>query len=74
MLYSGKFKQKIDHHPSIDLERQKGQIIGGNLSILYSLMGSPSDLNTDGKILFIEDFDEYLYHIDRMDDEPQKKW
>ncbi len=44
----------------------KGEIIGGNLSILYSLLGSPSDINTDNKILFIEDLDEYLYHIDRM--------
>ncbi len=42
------------------------QLVGGNLSILYSLCGSPSALNTDGKILFIEDLDEYLYHIDRM--------
>ncbi len=44
----------------------KGEIIGGNLSILYSLLGSPTDINTDNKILFIEDLDEYLYHIDRM--------
>lgn len=44
----------------------KGQLVGGNLSILYSLCGSPSTLNTNGKILFIEDLDEYLYHIDRM--------
>ncbi|HET8885534.1 MAG TPA: LD-carboxypeptidase [Salinimicrobium sp.] len=44
----------------------KGEIIGGNLSMLYSLMGSPSDIKTDGKILFLEDLDEYLYHIDRM--------
>ena len=43
-----------------------GQIVGGNLSIIYSLLGSPSSLNTDGKILFLEDLDEYLYHIDRM--------
>ena len=43
-----------------------GQLIGGNLSILYSLCGSPSDIDTRGKILFIEDLDEYLYHIDRM--------
>jgi len=43
-----------------------GQLVGGNLSILYSLCGSPSAINTDGKILFIEDLDEYLYHIDRM--------
>ena len=43
-----------------------GQLVGGNLSILYSLCGSPSAINTDEKILFIEDLDEYLYHIDRM--------
>jgi muramoyltetrapeptide carboxypeptidase len=44
----------------------KGQLVGGNLSILYSLAGTSSDINTDGKILFLEDLDEYLYHIDRM--------
>lgn len=41
-------------------------LIGGNLSILHTLTGSNADINTDGKILFIEDLDEYLYHIDRM--------
>ncbi len=41
-------------------------LVGGNLSILYSLTGTRSDLNTSYKILFIEDVDEYLYHIDRM--------
>jgi muramoyltetrapeptide carboxypeptidase len=46
--------------------KASGHLIGGNLSILYSLCGSPSALNTKGKILFIEDLDEYLYHIDRM--------
>ncbi|WP_310993529.1 S66 peptidase family protein [Aequorivita marina] len=44
----------------------KGELVGGNLSVLYSLCGSNSAVNTDGKILFIEDLDEYLYHIDRM--------
>lgn len=43
-----------------------GELVGGNLSVLYSLLGSHSSINTDGKILFIEDLDEYLYHIDRM--------
>lgn len=43
-----------------------GLLIGGNLSILYSLCGSASDVDTRGKILFIEDLDEYIYHIDRM--------
>ena len=41
-------------------------LVGGNLSILYSLSGTNSDIDTKGKILFIEDLDEYLYHIDRM--------
>jgi muramoyltetrapeptide carboxypeptidase len=44
----------------------KGELVGGNLSILYSLMGTSSELDTTGKILFLEDVDEYLYHIDRM--------
>ncbi len=44
----------------------KGVLVGGNLSILYSLCGSSSSISTKGKILFIEDLDEYLYHIDRM--------
>lgn len=43
-----------------------GLLVGGNLSILYSLCGSESSISTKGKILFIEDLDEYLYHIDRM--------
>jgi len=46
--------------------KAKGQLVGGNLSILYSVLGSKTSLNTDGKILFIEDLGEYAYHIDRM--------
>lgn len=46
--------------------KAEGVVVGGNLSVLYSMMGSPSDIDTAGKILFIEDLDEYLYHIDRM--------
>lgn len=41
-------------------------VVGGNLSVLYSLLGSKSDIDTEGKILLLEDLDEYLYHIDRM--------
>ncbi len=43
-----------------------GNLIGGNLSMLYSLLGSETSIDTANKILFIEDLDEYLYHIDRM--------
>jgi len=44
----------------------EGILTGGNLSVLYSLMGSGSFPDMENKILFIEDLDEYLYHIDRM--------
>ena len=43
-----------------------GIVTGGNISILYSLMGTPTEFETNGKILFLEDVDEYLYHLDRM--------
>ena len=44
----------------------RGQLVGGNLSLLYALSGTPYDIDTRDKILFIEDLDEYLYHLDRM--------
>lgn len=44
----------------------KARVIGGNLSVLYSLLGSESFGDTNDLILLIEDLDEYLYHIDRM--------
>jgi muramoyltetrapeptide carboxypeptidase len=43
-----------------------GEITGGNLSLLYSLIGTKADPSTKGKILFIEEVGEYYYHIDRM--------
>jgi muramoyltetrapeptide carboxypeptidase len=43
-----------------------GELVGGNLSVLYSLLGSRSLPDTSSKILFLEDLDEYYYHIDRM--------
>jgi muramoyltetrapeptide carboxypeptidase len=46
--------------------KAKGVLVGGNLSLLYALQCSQSDIDTNGKILFLEDLDEYLYHIDRM--------
>lgn len=43
-----------------------GEITGGNLSIIYSLIGTPAEPDTKGKILFIEEVGEYYYHLDRM--------
>ena len=44
----------------------EGLLTGGNLKTIESLSASPSDISTDGKILFVEDAGEYLYSIDRM--------
>lgn len=44
----------------------KEEIVGGNLAIIYSLLGTNSDLDTNGKVLLIEDIGEFAYNIDRM--------
>jgi muramoyltetrapeptide carboxypeptidase len=44
----------------------EGEITGGNLSLIYSLIGTPAEPETEGRILFLEDVGEYFYHIDRM--------
>lgn len=64
------FGEKLSYTISSDSKNRmgtaSGELVGGNLSILYSLLGSPSAIDCKDKILFIEDLDEYLYHIDRM--------
>ena len=46
--------------------KAKGKLVGGNLSLVVSSMGTPYELDTKGKILFLEDIGEYPYKIDRM--------
>ena len=53
-------------HPLNRLGEAEAEIFGGNLSVLYGMLGSDSFPETDGNILFIEEVDEYIYHIDRM--------
>jgi muramoyltetrapeptide carboxypeptidase len=43
-----------------------GTLVGGNLSLIAHLTGTPCDIDTKGKILFLEDVGEYIYNIDRM--------
>ena len=43
-----------------------GEVTGGNLSLIYSMMGTAAEPETKGKIFFIEDVGEYFYHVDRM--------
>lgn len=66
LLFGKKNQYVFDTHPLNRNGICEGKLIGGNLSIIYSLLGSSSSYNTKGKILFLEDLDEYLYHIDRM--------
>lgn len=65
-LFGEKLKYKLQASERNRNGKAEGEIVGGNLSILYSMLGSDTSLNTDGKILFIEDVGEALYHIDRM--------
>ena len=44
----------------------EGQLVGGNLSILYSLLGTDDQIIYENSILFIEDLAEQIYHLDRM--------
>jgi muramoyltetrapeptide carboxypeptidase len=53
-------------HPFSVKGEAAGILTGGNLSVLCSISGSHSDNDFNGKILFIEDVGEYLYHVDRM--------
>lgn len=53
-------------HPLNRNGEGEGELIGGNLAMLAHLVGSRSDINTKGKILFLEDVGEYQYNIDRM--------
>jgi len=64
------FGEKVDYEFDTDFLSRKGQcrgeMVGGNLSVIYSLNGSVSEIDTDKKILFIEEVGENLYHFDRM--------
>ena len=53
-------------HKMNRIGQMEGKIVGGNLSVLYGMIESDTFPELDGKILFIEEVDEYIYHIDRM--------
>jgi muramoyltetrapeptide carboxypeptidase len=57
---------KISSNPANIWGQTSGELVGGNLKIIETLCGTSSNLKTEGKILFLEDTDEYLYSIDRM--------
>lgn len=66
VLSSGRSQNEIAGHQLNRKGISSGELVGGNLSLLYCLQGTPWQLGTSGKILMIEDVGEYLYHLDRM--------
>ncbi len=65
-ITSSKYNRTSSNSVQATSTEIKGQIIGGNLAILTSMLGSESQLSTENKILFIEEIGEYKYAIDRM--------
>lgn len=67
LIFGKRPSVKIRSHNLNVYGSTKGFLYGGNLSILYALTGSAEQIPCALPIvLFIEDIDEYLYHIDRM--------
>lgn len=66
-MLQGRYENQITPYHSLNKKGEAvGQLIGGNLTLLHSLMGTPLDFQPKGKILFLEEVGEYLYHLDRM--------
>jgi len=66
LLFEGSTTVSAPSHPLNRLGEASAEIIGGNLSLLCHLIGSPTFASTAGKILFLEEIGERLYHVDRM--------
>ena len=65
-LEGRRMRYRCEPHPFNRRGQAMGELVGGNLALLAHAVGTSSDLNTAGRILFIEDVGEYLYNIDRM--------
>jgi muramoyltetrapeptide carboxypeptidase len=65
-LFNQKLRIEALPHTFNRMGTAKGEVIGGNLSLFSTTLGTKSEIDTTDKILFIEDVDEYIYHIDRL--------
>jgi muramoyltetrapeptide carboxypeptidase len=64
-IFTGKIEYNLSSK-AIQTGQAKAPVVGGNLSLLAESLGTPTEINTKGCILFVEEIDEYLYKIDRM--------
>lgn len=65
-LIGKKASYKAQPHHFNHKGKVSAQLVGGNLSLVAHLIGSPSAYKTKGRILFLEDVSEYLYNLDRL--------
>ncbi len=65
-LAGDSLQYEVEAHAANVTGIANGQLIGGNLALLVHQIGTPTDIDTAGKILFIEDIGEYAYSIDRL--------
>jgi len=65
-LFGEELAYECPTHATNRVGNSSGILTGGNLALLVAVSGSISDIDYDGKILFIEDVGEYLYSVDRM--------
>jgi muramoyltetrapeptide carboxypeptidase len=66
ILFGHATEYKVGAHPANRGGRTHGELLGGNLCLLSHALGSASEVDTRGKILFLEDVGEPLYNLDRM--------
>ena len=66
MLFGELPSYHVPAHPLNRTGHATAPVVGGNLCLLAHMIGSETEIDTDGKILFIEDINEYLYNLDRM--------
>lgn len=65
-LSGKKADYNADGHTLNKTGQCSGKLIGGNLSLIAHLTGTPSQMNMKNKILFLEDVGEYIYNVDRL--------
>lgn len=65
-LFGEQLKYQLEGSTYNKTGTASGQLVGGNLTLLHTLIGSKTNLDTNNSILFIEEIGEYAYHIDRM--------
>lgn len=65
-LYSPSLSFSLPPNPLNRPGSATGKLFGGNLALVHSNLGTPTEIPTDNAVLFIEDVGEYLYNLDRM--------